>query len=213
MVSATIVFHFANKIIPQWYSPLISISSHIPMLIIPWIWIRARRKNESKDIGWGKFNKKDKLSLLILCSWLIPLQILGNLDVIGKPIPQWYANGVFSICLQVFFQGIFVGFSEEMLMRPAIHRTLQQILPAHFRFFKWKCSNAMVITAILFGVLHFGNLGRQPIAINLLNVVYATIIGIIIGIYYEKTKSFIGSVIIHNFIDITGVLNVIIVSL
>ncbi|WML48407.1 hypothetical protein RCG23_24740 [Neobacillus sp. PS3-34] len=68
MVSATIVFPFANKIIPQWYSPLISISSHIPMLIIPWIWIRARRKNESKDIGWGKFNKKDKLSLLILCS-------------------------------------------------------------------------------------------------------------------------------------------------
>ncbi|MDP4086906.1 MAG: CPBP family intramembrane metalloprotease [Bacillota bacterium] len=207
-----IVFQYSNQFIPQRYSALISISSHVPMLMIPWILIVIKSKTFFPQYLCCSLTKRNIRSLLLICCWLIPLQALGNVDVLGKPMPNWYVYGPVSIGLQIFFQGFFVGLSEEMLMRPFIHRTLQQMVPSNFRIIKWNCSLSLIITSLLFGFLHLGNLGHQSIEYTIFQVIYAIIIGLIIGIYYEKTKSFLGTVILHNSIDFTGVIMVFIAN-
>jgi membrane protease YdiL (CAAX protease family) len=150
----------------------------------------------------------------MICSWLIPLQIVGNLDIIGKPMPLWYQNGAVSIIIEVIFQGFIVGFTEEMFMRPANHQALlSKQLDGYQLFKKWSVSTPTLITALLFGLLHMWNIGHHPIELTIFMFLYSLIIGIIFGFYYERTKNYIGTSILHSLLDVAGTFVVLFIAL
>lgn len=212
--TALLFFHFSNGLFPDQYGPLVSIASHIPMLIIPWIWFHFRVRVSIENAILWKWTKRSFKPLLLICSWLIPLQILGNLDLLGKSMPEWYQNGAGSIALQFLFQGMIVGFTEEMFMRPAIHQTLLSKPLGGFRLGqKIYLSTPLFITAVLFGLLHVGNIGHQPIGYTLFQVVYSFVIGIIFGFYYERTRNYVATSILHNLLDVVAVIMVLLVGL
>lgn len=207
-------FLLSARIIPDNYGPLISISSHIPLFAVPWLWFHFRVHPRVKNAIMWRWTKGSFVPLLLVCSWLIPLQIIGNLDVLGKPLPDWYQNGAGSIWAQILFQGLVVGFSEEMFMRPVLHQTLLSKNMGGFRLFnKFTLSTPLLITALLFALLHVGNIGHQPIGYTMMQIVYAFVIGVIFGVYYEKTRNYVGTAILHNLVDCVGVAIVLIVVL
>jgi membrane protease YdiL (CAAX protease family) len=210
-LASVICFHSFKGIFADSLPALVSTASHVPMLLIPLLWYHFRFRPGGKTAQLGHWDKKSLQYLLVIAGWLIPLLLLANMDVIGKPVPPWYDLGMTSIILQIFFQGLFVGFSEEMLMRPVIHQAL--LAKRHDGFFLFRkvyISAPNLLTAVLFGLLHAGNLGQQPFGYTVMQMAYACVIGVIIGIYYERTRSYIGAAVLHNLIDMTGVIMILI---
>ncbi len=212
--TSLLFFNIGDSIIPEKYGSLVSIGSHIPMLLIPWLWIHLRLRARFSNINLWNWTKGSLKPLLLICSWLIPLQIIGNLDILGKPLPIWYQNGSASIIIEVIFQGFIVGFTEEMFMRPAVHQALLSKQLGGYQLFKrWYISTPILITALLFGMLHIVNIGHQPIDLTIVMFLYSFVIGIIFGFYYERTKNFIGTLILHSLLDVAGTFVVLIVAL
>jgi membrane protease YdiL (CAAX protease family) len=211
---SSLFFKLGNSVIPEKYGTLVSIVSHIPMLLIPWLWIHLRLRASSSNINIWKWTKGSLKPLLLICSWLIPLQVIGNLDILGKPMPLWYQNGAASIIIEVIFQGFIVGFTEEMFMRPAIHQALLSKKLGGYQLFKrWYISTPILITALMFGMLHVVNIWHQPIELTISMFLYSFVIGIIFGFYYERTKNYIGTSILHSLLDVTGTIVILFVAL
>jgi membrane protease YdiL (CAAX protease family) len=207
-------FNIGDSFISDKYGSLVSIVSHIPMLLIPWLWIHLRLRASSSNVNIWKWTTGSLKPLLLICSWLIPLQVIGNLDIIGKPMPLWYQNGATSIIIEVIFQGFFVGLTEEMFMRPAIHQALLSKKLGGYQLFKrWYISNSILITALMFGMLHVVNIGHQPIELTIIMFLYSFVIGIIFGFYYERTNNYIGTLILHSLLDVVGTFVVLFVAL
>lgn len=197
---------------PEHYHSFTPFVSHIPMFIIPWLWFHFRIRKYTDGMVQWKWTKGSLRPLLLMCIWLIPLQVLGNVDVLGSPAPEWYQSGKASIMMQILFQGLVVGFSEEMFMRPCLHQALISKQLGGFHLFKRVyLSKALLITACLFGLLHMGNILSQPFGYTMLQVIYAFIIGVIFGVYYERTRNYVGTSILHNLLDFVGVAVVLVV--
>ncbi|MEN1967195.1 CPBP family intramembrane glutamic endopeptidase [Lentibacillus sp. N15] len=212
-ILSLLFYKFIVVFVPENYARIAAVGSHLPMLIIPWLWIRFRMRSNMEKLVLWKWTEKSIKPLLLIAAWLLPLQIIGNLDVIGNPLPIWYQHGAGTILLELFFQGIFVGFAEEMLMRPAIHRTLLVKSGGGFYLFrKVYISFPLIITSSLFAVLHMVNFMNQPIGLTVFQALYAFIIGTILGYYYERTRNYIGTALLHNAIDVIHVVVVLLVA-
>lgn len=197
LLFALLSYRIAEQLVPSDCLPLIAISSHIPIFFIPWLWLKARTCN----VNWY-WTKGSSSLLMRIVSWLLPLIVLLNMDVVFAPPPHWYVSGIGSVILQMLFQGLFVGMSEEMLMRPTIQRTLMGILPQGSRVPVW-------VTAVAFGLFHLTNIGHQSAVTVLLTVIYTFLVGLLIGYYYARTQNYWGTVILHSVIDLPKVLLVI----
>ncbi len=81
--------------------------------------------------------------------------------------------------------GLVAPFIEEVIFRGLILKELKKIMPI---------SLAVVIQAILFGLYHF----------NPLQIIYASLLGILLGLVAVWTRSIWSSIILHAFINTTS---------
>lgn len=188
------------------YDPLVPIASHIPILLLPWLWLKYRimPRNSRFRIGGGSPDRRRKL--LMVGAWFLPLMLALNLDTVSAPAPEWFEQGAPSIVLELFFQGLFVGVSEEMLMRACLQQTLSECLAGGIRLLRWRIPHAVWLTALAFGAFHLTNLGHQPLSDTLFQVIFACFVGLVIGGYYQRTRSLAGAVVLHAMVDLPGVI-------
>lgn len=148
---------------------------------------KVRKKNCSEELQIRKtknFNIYFAIILGISC-WLFNSGVLSLVEEAGLFSSQFeYTENILaplssgSIILSIITVGIIAPFTEEFLFRGVIFNTLSKKISI-----KW----TIIIQAILFGVFHF----------NLVQGVYATLLGLVFGYITYKTKSLWPAVIIH----------------
>lgn len=151
-------------------------------LIIPLGAIVMHQKGSFDEIGITKNN----ISAYVILS--IPLGFLlgfGEYLVIhpGPLIPEFSFINLLKLTIIMIF---FVGLVEELIFRSILQTRLQEVL---------SLQEALIITSILFGVMHSGY-G------TFLEILYTSVVGFIIGLSFYITRSLPFAVSIHGFANI-----------
>lgn len=195
---ATILGHFIHLNIQMsrgW-------ESHIPMILISFIWFRIRVAPilPEKDTVIWKWRKGSGRFLRNICIWYVPAVFLLNLSALHTTFENEFGT-LSSAVSTILFQCVFVGLSEEMMIRPALQLPLSRAMPGGFHLGKITISHSIIITALLFGGMHMVNLIYQPFLVTIFQSIYAFVLGILIGFYYERTQNYLGAAVLHGIND------------
>lgn len=199
------------------YRVLVSWASHLPQLVIPWVWYRVRvapllapaDRSLWRRVSGGRGRLFWTMLLVLGGGKFIGEAVLSW----GAPRPTWALEGALPILLILLFQGLMVGFSEEMLFRPALHLPLKLGLSGHLRLGRVALSPAWLLSALFFGLFHLPNLllgGSLPDV--LAQAAFASFLALIFGYYYERTGDYVGTALLHNAADVASYIALLLVT-
>lgn len=115
----------------------------------------------------------------------------------------WLSHGWLSAALWIVFQGVVVGWSEEYLFRG----TLQRLFTLAFaRRGVLGMRYGTLLAALLFGGSHLFNMVYQPWSVSIAQAVLDLIIGLILGVYYERSDDLASAAWLHNLLDLSALL-------
>lgn len=98
--------------------------------------------------------------------------------------------------LLIFIEMLGVGFSEEMLFRAFLMKTLMNK----------STKVAIAVSSIIFGVLHITNIfDGADIGLTILQSIYATAFGFMCAMFFYKTNNIIPCMLCHSAADITAI--------
>lgn len=97
--------------------------------------------------------------------------------------------------LSVFVTMFFVGLMEELIFRGCIYKICDE---------KWGDQKAVILSSVLFGLMHIINVLNDNILMVVLQMAYATCIGIVFAMLMYKKQGIILSILAHAIINITG---------
>ena len=103
----------------------------------------------------------------------------------------------------LFFEGVYVGPTEEIPFRALLVTYLAATMPARLRVGRFDMNWAGVIVALFFALLHAGNFYTRPWPLALGQQVYAFVLGVLYAYWLEKSRSVAAPSIGHNFGDVT----------
>ena len=141
-------------------------------------------------MGKGKFWKKEKLTLgnamgIILLGILFSLSLNFLFAVLGflhsNETYQQVAEKQFSVPLfqALFLYGVWSPLVEEVIFRGIVYRVLRKYL---------SLSIAVFGSALIFGGYHG----------NLVQLVYGTIMGVVMALLYEKYETLMAPILFHG---------------
>lgn len=203
-----IIFNTAFKSLPN-HDILMRESSwifaglvHLPMFLIPFIIIWFITKGKLKDYGFNLnqeplFTHKRMLLLglgfgILMSLKYIP-QLINNtpLDV---PRPVTLTNVIGTMT----FQWIIVGLCEETMFRGLIQTYLMNNLEGTVNMLGHELHIGTVIGAVIWGLFHFINILIMPLRPVIFFVILTAIVGLPMGYAYQKTRSLVTTIIVHN---------------
>jgi uncharacterized protein len=141
-------------------------------------------------LAWGAF-----FGLLMTALDYLP-QILKHL-----PPPGNLSLAPASIAAGIFFEGIFVGPTEEIPFRGLLQTFLMQRSSGRVRFFKYDMHVAGIILALLFALAHLASFWAENFWIALGQQIYAFALGILYAYWREKSGSVLAPIVGHNVSD------------
>ena len=97
--------------------------------------------------------------------------------------------------LSVLFTMLFVGLMEELIFRGCIYKICDE---------KWGDPKAVILSSVLFGLIHIINVLNDDILMVVLQMVYATCIGIVYAMLMYKKQGIILCILAHAIINIAG---------
>ena len=97
--------------------------------------------------------------------------------------------------LSVFFTMLFVGLMEELIFRGCIYKICDE---------KWGDQKAVILSSVLFGLIHIINVLNDDILMVVLQMVYATCIGIVYAMLMYKKQGIILCILAHAIANIAG---------
>ena len=156
------------------------------------------------DFNIGKVNAKQIIYPILLPVVLVLLNesiiiLRGNE---GHPAIDSMSN------MQIFFIIVLLAsLSEELLFRGFLQNMLEPIKSFGIKILKIKLSLPVIISGILFGLMHFGimSMGASfDFAVQI--VIAAMIMGMIAGYYQEKYNNFSYALIVHVTSNLIGLL-------
>ncbi len=138
------------------------------------------------------------LALIGMLLDYLPKVVVGNSETgPGYPLTAVNVLGMLS------FQWVFVGTFEEPITRGLVQTHLMNELKGTLSLFKWDFHIGTVITAIIFGVGHFGP--HMFFGMSLLSLIphliMATLYGLCSSYIYQETRSLAGPIFMHNLYD------------
>ena len=188
----------------------IGFSVQFVILLFSSILIYFFNKKGIIDFNIGKVNAKQIIYPILLPVVLVLLNesiiiLRGNE---GHPAIDSMSN------MQIFFIIVLLAsLSEELLFRGFLQNMLEPIKSLGIRILKIKLSLPVIISGILFGLMHFGimSMGASfDFAIQI--VIAAMIMGMIAGYYQEKYNNFSYAIIVHVTSNFVGFILSIIVG-
>jgi membrane protease YdiL (CAAX protease family) len=106
-----------------------------------------------------------------------------------------------SITAWLFFEGIYVGPTEEIAFRGLLQTFLMQRTSGRVRLWKYDMHVGGVILALLFALAHLISLWTENFWIALGQQIYAFALGILYAYWREKSGSLLAPIIGHNVSD------------
>jgi hypothetical protein len=103
----------------------------------------------------------------------------------------------------LFFEGVYVGPTEEIPFRALLVTYLAATMPARVRVGGYEMSWAGVIVALFFALLHADNFYTRAWPLALGQQIYAFHLGVLYAYWLEKSRSVVAPSIGHNVGDVT----------
>ena len=141
-------------------------------------------------LSWGAF-----FGLLMTVVDYFP-QILKHL-----PPPENLSLAPGSIATWLFFEGIFVGPTEETPFRGLLQTFLMQRSSGRVRLGKYDMHIAGVLLAVLFALAHLTSFWTENIWLAFGQQIYAFVLGVLYAYWREKSGSLLAPIVGHNVSD------------
>ena len=210
VVIILIVFIFIGFMLLPDYESLMNESGwiladlvHIPQFLIPFLLIYYVSKGNLKEYGFNlrevpHFTHKRMLVIGILFGLLFSLRYIIQI-VTGATLDIPYPVTPLNIVGNMTFQWIIVGVSEETMFRGLIQTYLMKKLEGYVQIAGQEFHIGTVIAAIFWGGFHFINiLAGMSIDTAFFLVLLTTAVGLLMGYVYQKTRSLLTTIIMHN---------------
>jgi uncharacterized protein len=102
----------------------------------------------------------------------------------------------------LFFEGVYVGPTEEIPFRALLVTFLAATMPGRLRIGRLEMNWAGVIVALIFALLHAANFSVRPWPIALGQQIYAFLLGVLYAYWLEKSGSIVAPIVGHNVSDV-----------
>lgn len=165
-------------------------------ILLAFLIILVMKRSSKGVFRFGFHAEKLWLSIgLSSVAMAVALENVVEYSLAGLPL-QTTLSGV-SIAI---LSGIAPGLFEEVSCRGVVLSNMMK---------RWNGKNGAVVKSVLasgiaFGLVHLLNLANGDVAATLLQVFYASGLGIFFGGVYVRTHNLWGTVIIHSLIDISA---------
>ena len=182
----------------------IGFSVQIVVLFFSSILIYFFNKKGIIDFNIGKVNAKQIIYPILLPVFLV---ILSEFILILRGNEGHPAIDSMSKMQMFFIIVLLASLSEELLFRGFLQNMLEPIKSFGIKILKIKLSLPVIISGILFGLMHFGimSMGASfDFAVQI--VIAAMIMGMIAGYYQEKYNNFSYALIVHVTSNLIGLL-------
>ncbi|HLJ52871.1 MAG TPA: CPBP family intramembrane glutamic endopeptidase [Rhizomicrobium sp.] len=101
-----------------------------------------------------------------------------------------------------FFEGVYVGPTEEILFRSLLVGFLIAAMPGKFTLGRYSMSWAGVIVAAIFAFAHVASFVTRPSFAAAGQQLYAFALGVLYAYWFEKSRSVVAPIIGHNVSDV-----------
>jgi membrane protease YdiL (CAAX protease family) len=102
----------------------------------------------------------------------------------------------------LFFEGVYVGPTEEIPFRALLVTYLARTMPGKARIGRFNMNWAGIIVALIFALLHISSFDSRNWPEALGQQFYAFALGILYAYWLEKSKSVVAPIVGHNVSDV-----------
>lgn len=181
---------------------LVLFINHTAMLVLSIIIMLVVSKGKLSRYG---FKLAGNVQLKQTISWGLGLGIISTLIETSLPGKESIVAGELSSLQTVVFIWLYASISEEVFARGLIQSTLSRLTKYGFTVFERRISLPVLISALLFGLVHLmqsvmGTGGYQVLII----VLSAFVLGLIAGYQRERTGSLVPAIMVHMFANVGG---------
>jgi membrane protease YdiL (CAAX protease family) len=202
------VFVLLTKHMPVQSSmatPLALLANHAVMLVVALALIAWFSRENFSEYGleWPKHRHYLPSALLWGAALGLLMTLVDYFPQIMRHSPpsENLALTPGSIGAWLFFEGIYVGPTEEIPFRGLLQTFLMQRTSGRVRFWKYEMHVAGVILALLFALAHLMSFWTENFWIALGQQIYAFALGILYAYWREKSGSLLAPIIGHNVSD------------
>jgi uncharacterized protein len=172
---------FASRL---WHTP----SPHGPTL--PWLYMQHGLQFLLALLAWGVV-----FGVLMTLVDYAPQLIAHSKPDLGFALTRGHILG------WLFFEGVYVGPTEEVPFRALLVTFLAATMPGRLRLGRFEMNWAGVIVALIFALLHATNFSLRAWPIALGQQLYAFVLGVLYAYWLEKSGSVVAPIIGHNVSD------------
>lgn len=167
-------------------------AAHAWLLAVPLFWFFVlRRRFRIGSFAWHELRPW-------AWSWLVAAAlILAAGPFIHGSVRQSWPVMAQSLAMAI----VFVGPTEEFLSRGLVQTGLRSSIQWSLRVRSLRVNGGTLLASVMFGVAHLSNLLSGPLSDVLPQVAGATMIGLAIGLMYDRFPNLWGASILHNVID------------
>ncbi len=194
-VAFSVPFGFLQIMVPHsWQAFFMLLGYVIPMLLTIWATRRAFDKKATynfKPAYWYM------LPLVIVTAYAF--LVVGEFTVFLLPEPTGKLKKLFDMLnqtMRVIFEHKVIGFLMVAIAAPILEETLFRGIILKALLKKYKPWQAILYSAVAFGVFH----------LNPWQFLYATVLGLLLGYMYWRTRSLFYPVLIHFLLNGTAFL-------
>lgn len=138
---------------------------------------------------------------LLAATLVTLLRYAPNLLAHAPPQPDHPLGGA-SFLGWTLFEGVYVGPTEEVLFRSLIIGILSGAGLGAVRLGRIELSGATIVAALLFGAAHYPGITAALWWQTAFQIVYAIVLGLIYGYWFERSRSLLAPAIAHNATDL-----------
>jgi uncharacterized protein len=102
----------------------------------------------------------------------------------------------------IFFEGVYVGPTEEIPFRALLVTYLATTMPGKLHVGRFSMNWAGIIVALIFALLHLGNFDTRNWPEAFGQQLYAFALGVLYAYWLEKSKSVVAPIVGHNVSDV-----------
>jgi hypothetical protein len=190
--------------LPVHGSPLASrFANHTVMLLLALGMIRfLRRRRPGEDFGLVLPKGRTYVATAIILGLLVGL-IMAIVDyapeIFERVAPHGYTYQLSNMFGWLFYQGVFVGPTEEIPYRSLVVTYLTLQMPGKLRYRGFEMNGAgVVVAAIIISGFGFFALITQPFLIAIGQIVYVFFGNLVLAYLLEKSGSVLATAIGHN---------------
>jgi uncharacterized protein len=183
----------------------LAMANHTVMLLIAVALMAWLGRGNFSEFGleWPKHRHYIPSALLWGAAFGLLMTVVDYFPQILRhiPPPANLALTPGSIGAGLFFEGFYVGPTEEIPFRGLLQTFLMQRTSGRIRFWKYEMHVAGVILALLFALAHFTSFWTNNFWIAVGQQIYAFALGILYAYWREKSGSLLAPIIGHNMGD------------